>query len=253
MKDPMSILVGSKDPADKTSPLYAYTQMKKVIFETQEEHNLDYRFKLESNEERDKCFLFDDFSLHTISTSDKNKRISIHTDNKTNHITISFVANDETGNFNRLMQQLKGAINYFIKCCAMISRDYLNDYNDKHKDEKMNIEQAVSTVLDQFNLDENINRTLIPIIVNDMSIPVESRHRDIMKTDFYLDGFKYYDFEDDIVHNETTSINMCYFENTPEKFLLSLTNIARVVGLSATATVESVLEKKINFMISLVF
>lgn len=241
MKDPMSILVGSKDPADKTSPLYAYTQMKKVIFETQEEHNLDYRFKLESNEERDKCFLFDDFSLHTISTSDKNKRISIHTDNKTNHITISFVANDETGNFNRLMQQLKGAINYFIKCCAMISRDYLNDYNDKHKDEKMNIEQAVSTVLDQFNLDENINRTLIPIIVNDMSIPVESRHRDIMKTDFYLDGFKYYDFEDDIVHNETTSINMCYFENTPEKFLLSLTNIARVVGLSATATVESVL------------
>ena len=41
MKDPMSILVGSKDPADKTSPLYAYTQMKKVIFETQEEHNLD--------------------------------------------------------------------------------------------------------------------------------------------------------------------------------------------------------------------
>ena len=44
----------------------------------------------------------------------------------------------------------------------------------------MNIEQAVSTVLDQFNLDENINRTLIPIIVNDMSIPVESRHRDIM-------------------------------------------------------------------------
>ena len=98
MKDPMSILVGSKDPADKTSPLYAYTQMKKVIFETQEEHNLDYRFKLESNEERDKCFLFDDFSLHTISTSDKNKRISIHTDNRTNHITISFVAKDETGN-----------------------------------------------------------------------------------------------------------------------------------------------------------
>ena len=92
----------------------------------------------------------------------------------------------------------------------------------------MNIEQAVSTVLDQFNLDENINRTLIPIIVNDMSIPVESRHRDIMKTDFYLDGFKYYDFEDDIVHNETTSINMCYFENTPEKFLLSLTNIAKL-------------------------
>ncbi len=241
MKDPMSILVGSKDPTDKTSPLYAYTQMKKVIFETQEENNLDYRFKLESNEERDKCFLFDDFSLHTISTSDKNKRISIHTDNRTNHITISFVAKDETGNFNRLMQQLKGAINYFIKCCAMISRDYLNDYNDKHKDEKMNIEQAVSTVLDQFNLDENINRTLIPIIVNDMSIPVESRHRDIMKTDFYLDGFKYYDFEDDIVHNETTSITMCYFENTPEKFLLSLTNIARVVGLSATATVDSVL------------
>ena len=65
MKDPMSILVGSKDPTDKTSPLYAYTQMKKVIFETQEENNLDYRFKLESNEERDKCFLFDDFSLHT--------------------------------------------------------------------------------------------------------------------------------------------------------------------------------------------
>lgn len=241
MKDPVSILVGSKDPIDIMSPLYAYTQMKKVILETQEEYNLDYRFKLESSEERDKCFLFDDFSLHTISTSDKNKRISINTDDKTNHIIISFVTKEESGLFNRLMQRLKGAINYFIKCCAMISRDYLNDYNDKHKDEKMNIEQAVSTIIDQFNFDENIARTLTTLIVNDMSIPMESRHKDIMKTDFYMDGFRYYDFEDDMLHNETTSIFMCYFENTPEKFMLSLTNIARVVGLSATATVDSVL------------
>lgn len=241
MKYPKSVLVGSKDLTDKKSPLYAYTQMIKVISETQKQYSLNYRFKLESSEEREKCFLFDDFSLHTISTSEKNKKISIRKDKKTNKILISFVPKDENGQFKHLMQHLKGAINYFIQCCAMISRDYMNDYNNKHKDEKMNIEQAVSTVLDQFNLDESFNRTLVPIIVNDMSIPMENRHRDIMKTDFYIDGFKYYDFDDDIVHNETTSITMCYFENTPEKFLLSLTNIARVVGLSATATVESIL------------
>lgn len=241
MKDPVSILVGTKDPTDKKSSLYAYTQMKKVILNTQEEYNLDHRLKLETNEDRNKCFLFDDFSLHTISTSDKNKQISIHSDSKTNNIFISFVEKNEDGQFNRLMQSLKGAINYFIKCCAMISRDYLNEYNDKHSEEKMNAEQAVSTVLDQFNLDDNISRTLTTLIVNDMSIPIEGRHRDIMRTDFYMDGFRYYDFEDDMAHNETTSISMCYFENTPEKFLLSLTSVARVVGLSATATIDSVL------------
>ncbi|WP_405308668.1 hypothetical protein [Methanobrevibacter sp.] len=104
----------------------------------------------------------------------------------------------------------------------------------------MEIDQAVSTIIDLYNLDYVMAKNLTAMIVDNVAIPVMDRGHDVFDTDFYMNGFRYYDFKDDISHNESTAMAMCYLDNTPEKFMLSLASKARVVGLSATASIETV-------------
>ncbi len=82
---------------------------------------------------------------------------------------------------------MKGALNYFIRCCAMLSRNYLNYYNEQAKKNHrdiMEIEQAVSTIIDFFNLDSELARTISSLIVDDIALPVEARKRDVFSTVF---------------------------------------------------------------------
>lgn len=102
------------------------------------------------------------------------------------------------------------------------------------------IEQSVSTVIDPFNLDKNMEETISRMIIDKVSLPKDSRTRDILSTDLYMDGFRYYDFKDDLSHDASTSFLMCYLNSTPEKVMLSIANKARVVGLSATASIQTV-------------
>ena len=115
-----------------------------------------------------------------------------------------------------------------------------NDSARASKKDMMEIEQAVSTIIDPFNLDYVMAKNIISMIVDHISIPVVDRGIDVFDTDFYMNGFRYYDFKDDLSHDVSTSMAMSYLESTPEKFMLSLANRARVVGLSATATIKTV-------------
>lgn len=58
---------------------------------------------------------------------------------------------------------------------------------------------------------------------------------------FYENGFRYYAFENDTAHDMQSQIMMYSFQNTPEKTLLRFCEKAKVIGISATATVPSVI------------
>lgn len=236
-KVPESIFAESED-----SKKY-FEKMKKIMLDIEEEYNLDYIFKLESTPRNDRYFLFDDYQIHTIASGNNESHISVKTDEKKNQNMISIGKENDDGYFYRAIYGMKGALNYFIRCCSILSKNYLNHRNEIAKishEDQMEIEQAVSTIMDYFNLDSEIARTISSLIVDDIALPRKSRKRDIISTDFYMNGFRYYDFKDDISHDVSTSIEMCYLNSTPEKFIISLANKARVVGLSATATIESV-------------
>ncbi|MFA6824209.1 MAG: hypothetical protein WCR38_01230 [Bacteroidales bacterium] len=234
---PEAIFGGSED--SKTS----FEKMKKVMLDIEKQYNLDFVFKLESTENNDRYFLFDDYQIHTITAGDKENNICVKNDQKKNQNTILIGQKSDDGYFYRAIYGMKGALNYFIHCCAMMSRNYLNHHNENavaNHGDLMEIEQAVSTVIDYFNLDSELAKTISSLIVDDIALPAEARKRDVFSTDFYMNGFRYYDFNDDISHDVSTSIAMCYLNNTPEKFIISLASKARVVGLSATASIKSV-------------
>ena len=234
---------GSLDENDNKSSISSFNKMKKVVLDAYDSFNMMYSFKLEKEEEENRYFLFDDFALHTISTG-TNKKIYIKTSEEDSQNIIKFV-DKENGltSFYSMISTIKGATTYFLNCCAMLARNYLNYHNAialKNKQELMEIDQAVSSILDPFNLDSNVAKTVSRIIINDYSLHNSNRKKDTLDTDFYVNGFRYYDFKDDMSHDTSTKISMCFLDNTPEGFMLALTNRAMVVGLSATASIDTV-------------
>ena len=240
---PISIFAEDLDENDKNSSVSRFNYMKNYIIETEKKYNLNFLFKLETQDESERYFLFDDYQLHTITNSKTENHIILKDDHKKRQNTISISEKGDDGKFYRTIYAIKNAINIFIGCCGQMAQKYMNRYNDKAKEkhqDMMEIEQAVSTIIDPYNLDYAVAKNLINMIVDNVSIPILERGKDIFDTDFYMNGFRYYDFKDDISHDVSTAMAMCYLENTPEKFMLSLSSKARVVGLSATASIKTV-------------
>lgn len=238
-----TFFAGSLDENDSKSSISSFNKMKKVVIDAYDSFNLMYSFKLEKEEDGDRYFLFDDFSLHTISTG-KNKKIYVNSSVEDSQNIIKFSDKDrDLTSFYAIISTIKGATTYFINCCAMLARNYLNYHNEiaiKSQQELMEIDQAVSSILDPFNLDTNVSKTVSRIIINNYSLHNNDKKKDTLDTDFYVNGFRYYDFKDDMSHDTSTKISMCYLDNTPENLLLSLSNRAMIVGLSATASIDTV-------------
>ena len=231
--------------AESDESVETFEKMKQRILEVERDYELNYIFKLDSKDDADRYFLFDDYQLHTITSSKDAGKITFKTDKNKKHNIIKIIDKDakDDGRFYRSIYAMKGALNYFLNCCAMLSKNYMNNFN-KHateqKQDKMEIEQAVSTIVDPFNLDKNMAETISRMIIDNISLPKDKRYKDMFSTDFYMDGFRYYDFKDDLSHDASTSFLMCYLNNTPEKIMLSLADKSRVVGLSATASIQTV-------------
>lgn len=228
----------------------AFENMKEKMLSVEKEYNLDYIFKLEKKDESERYFLFDDYSIHTITNGNKRNYINVDADKKKKQNTIYLSSKNNDGIFERTIYGIKGVINYFIGCCRIMAYEYFNEYNKKAKfigNENMQIDQAVSTIVDYFDLDSKLAETLETLIISDLTLTkskktkeLQNKGNDIFSTDFYMNGFKYYDFADDIAHDVSTSIEMSYLNSTPEKFIISLCSEAKVVGLSATASIPTV-------------
>lgn len=221
----------------------SFKKMKEMMLKTEQQYDLNYIFKLDSIDDSERYFLFDDYQIHTISATEKGSFVNVRNDKERNQNVITFDEKNDNGSFYRAIYAIKNAINYFIRCCAMMSRNYMNKKNEdaaKNGSDFMEVEQAVSSLIDFYSLDKELESIITELIIADIALPASSRKRDMMDTDFYMNGFRYYDFSDDMSHDASTAIMMCYLNNTPEKFILSLADRARIVGLSATASIKSV-------------
>ena len=108
---------------------------------------------------------------------------------------------------------------------------------------------ALKTFLNEFTLDDamkayllesveqrKINRRLRKYEDNENQ---EIRYRN--SYNFYENGFRYYEFEDSDAHNTRTKVVQTAFDITPERFLLDLALNNHVIGVSATASLATVI------------
>ncbi|TLF40035.1 hypothetical protein FEI15_05225 [Lacticaseibacillus zeae] len=148
-------------------------------------------------------------------------------------------------NFQRMLPRisvfLKGATKFILNR----AREYQVSENQKLSslDDAMTIEDACFSIYAALGLSKSQAKILFSL-GHDFSSPTK------VKTTYYAHsgrrfqqrGLSLFQFTNDPQHDLQTKINACFFNETPERYLLNLLSKANVLGLSATATLPTVLD-----------
>ncbi len=137
-----------------------------------------------------------------------------------------------------MLGDMYGALKYIAKIVASISLKYMNLYNGKNKGKKemLTIDQSINAVVSNFHLDEKGSAVLQKMAMSAAGFRKRKSRVNLFSHDFYMEGYRFYNFVNDQNDTTRTAINMIAMDETPEKFLLSICSKFFVVGISATAT-----------------
>ena len=138
---------------------------------------------------------------------------------------------------------MRGFVTWFQTAIHILSLNYMQRRNEQREDgeDEYSLEYAVRSVLSLFRLKQSYENYLITQILLNTKKDRSGVSGSEYDMTFYDKGFRYYAFEDSPEHAMESRIIMYAFQNTPEKYLLRVCEKAKVVGISATATIASVI------------
>lgn len=210
-----------------------------------EKYNLVNYHKLEESEKERANFLFQDYKFHTILGDAKN---CVYLDNDEN-FKINWIkkANDmdilENQNLFMLLQDIKSFLAYFQNGIKFIADNYRNLKKErKQETNNFSYEASIKTALAEFGIEGKYLNYLTSQIMNTK----KARSYKIVdlksELDFsvYEKGFRFYNFIDSDTFDTQSKINLLSFNMSPEKILIYLCTNAKVVGISASGTLETV-------------
>ncbi len=190
-------------------------------------------------------FLFQDHQFHSVLNGNKSYIVT-KSDRNGQINTIQFSDNkpeNAENNIQVLLGKLRGFISWFMGGVNILAINYQQckaEYRKPNEDE-FTMEAAIRTVLSEFGLSSQyINFLTSQILIKSHKIKDNIQDNDF-DISFYEHGFRYYAFLDDYSHDMKSKIMMYSFQTTPEKLLLRFCEKAKVLGISATATVPTVI------------
>ncbi|HRX13724.1 MAG TPA: hypothetical protein P5087_01700 [Eubacteriales bacterium] len=229
------------------SPEQIIDSFKEIVEDIVEKYNLKYLHKLQE-ESRDKIsFLFHDYRVHTIVNA-KNKKIIVDADKdiQINWLKIddNFKTDDQRDSLYSLVADLNSFLKYFQNGIGFIADNYITLKFEQKKDiYNISYESAIRTVLAEFGIEgryQNYITTNVMLTAKRKSFDWQ-RIEDSLDFSIYEKGFRYYNLTDSEYYDTQSRLDYVAFNDSPEKFLLRLINRTKVVGISATATLPSVL------------
>lgn len=213
--------------------------------EIAEKYNLVNYHKLEESEKEKANFLFQDYKFHTILGDAKNcvyldndEDFKINWIKKANNIDIL-----ENQNLFMLLQDIKSFLAYFQNGIKFIADNYRNLKKErKQETNNFSYEASIKTALSEFGIEGKYLNYLTSQIMNTR----KARSYKIVdlksELDFsvYEKGFRFYNFIDSDTFDTQSKINLLSFNMSPEKILIYLCNNSKVIGISASGTLETV-------------
>ena len=225
-----SIVSGIKDKAD-------------FIFDT---YSLQFKHRTSGEvEDLYQNYLFQDHQFHSVLNAN-NSYITMTSDSKQRINAIGFSKSKpklEKNNIQVMLGQIRGFISYFQRGVNILAINYMQCKAERRKEgeDVFTMESAIRSVLALFRLsDDSIEYLTAQILMSAHKLKGDIEPSDF-DLSFYENGFRYYAFENDTTHDMQSQIMMYSFQNTPEKTLLRFCEKAKVLGISATATVPSVI------------
>ena len=208
-------------------------------------YSLQYKHKTQENmADNYQNYLFQDHQFHSILSAD-NSYITMHSDIQQKINRIGFTQKKpetKSENIQTMLGKLRGFIGYFQGAVYILAINYMQCEKERRKDgeDDFSMESAIRSVLALFRLnDDSIDFLTGQIMMSPRKIrgAIEPADFDLS---FYERGFRYYAFENNTEHDMQSQIMMYAFQTTPEKILLKFCEKAKVIGISATATIPSV-------------
>lgn len=201
-----------------------------------EEHNINYLIK-SVDFKYDKAFLFDDGKYFNIVKDSSKKFIYANVDTKEDILSLKGMEYScENTSINKIIWDLECCIDGFTKALFYVYNNYLYYKNQSKKpnETKYTVEEAIYTVLDALNLNEEQKEYLFTKIQKGDYI-----FEKIDKDSNMRKGFNFTEIEDSNYHDMKSVVRNYNFSTTPEDVILKMTEHSLVVGISATAKVDT--------------
>lgn len=216
-----------------TQILELNTQRFKEVYD---KHNL--AFLIKSYEFNDyKAFIFDDGQSVTVFNDKSRKHLSVNQDDKDRHLKLTAIASkDKEKAFDDLLFDIINCINYFLKGIKMLALNYYRKINQKDGKfiYKYSFEEALMTVIAAFNLNGDNRKYIESVLTDGRNIVANSKQ-------FTRKGFNFTEVADSKYHDLQTIAHKFSFETTPENLVALMSEKARVIGVSATASLKTVI------------
>lgn len=227
-------------------------KIQDVVEDTYDKFNLKYSFKSSSEvETKERNFIFNDLLYYSIF-SGNNNYIDLRADDKEKLNRLNFCKEkpEETEtDIISMLREMKGCLTYFQRGCKLIAKNYTEHVNQRRRikdifSEEFTLDQGVNSVLTEFHFSAEEKKYLFEAIMseNDYKKKKDKNKYNFSNYDLsvYNKGFRYFNFIDSPNHNLRTLISTMDYYDSPEKILIKVTERAKVIGISATATLETV-------------
>lgn len=221
--------------------LFEFRQRAKDI---EQKYKLANYHKLDSTEREKSSFLFQDYMFHTVLGDSKTIYLENDKDSHINWIKRSEkVEISEENNIFLLLKDIKSFLSYFQNGVKLIADNYLYLKRErKQETNNFSYEASIKTVLSEFGIEGRYLNYLASQIKNS-SKRTSSKIVDLkseLDCSVYEKGFRFYNFVDSDTFDTQSKINYLSFNLSPEKILIYLCSNSKVVGISASGTLETV-------------
>lgn len=201
-----------------------------------EEHSINYLIK-SVDFKYDKAFLFDDGKYFNAVKDSAKKFIYAKVDSKEDILSLRGMEySDNKKPVNRIIWDLEYCIDGFTKALFYVYNNYLyyKNENKKPNETQFTVEEAIYTILDALKLNEEQKEYLFTKIQKGDYV-----FEKIDKDSNMRKGFNFTEIEDSNYHDMKSVVRNYNFSTTPEDVILKLTDRSLVVGISATAKVNT--------------
>jgi len=210
---------------------------KEKFLEVYTKNNFDLLLKT-LNFDYQKSFLFDDGNHVTVYSDASKKSLSVNENREENYLRLVADRYDISKlSLNSLLWEVQNCVDYFIRGVKFLTNNYFRTLNTNKQGQfqfKYTQDEALMTVLSAFNLNGE-NRDYIQKMLTDGRYNV-SRNENMTRK-----GFRFTEIEDSNYHELQSVARQFNFETTPENVIALVALKARVVGVSATATLPTVI------------
>lgn len=201
---------------------------------------LDLNLLLKSNDfETKKVFLFNDGNYVTIFNDNSKKHLYLQADREDQLLKIHAMGSkSDLTSVNIMLDKINNCLRYFANAVYLLAKNYCYFKNSIIKDANDNQytqEEAMATIMSIFNLSDD-NRDYLRKLISYNNVDICTDIKQNTRK-----GFQFTEVEDSNYHDLQSLIHQFDFQTTPENLLIEIANKSKLIGVSATASLPTVI------------